>query len=232
MKTKIIFFLFLTVTVITSHAQQIEYKVRELNSFIQTQKIVSGDWKNELSETEIEGSAYLNEEFTNGTVYTKQNSKYVDVPLRYNAYNDEMEFKNYNDEILAIAAPESIEKIEMGELTFIYIPYRSGNKTLNGYFESVISGNVSLYIRHEIVFIEAQKAGAYKDPKPPKFIKNPTEYYIQIGTEGANLVKSKKNILKILTDHKDEINAFIKKNNTKTNNIDSLAELVKYYNTL
>jgi len=200
--------------------------------FVNGKKVISGEFNKELTESEIEGSAYLNKEFINGTIYTVQKEKYVNIPLRYNVYNDDMEFKNQNDEIQAIAAPGSIDKIEIGELSFKYIPYMVGQKIKNGYFELITDGNAALYIRYEVTFKEGEKAGAYKEASPPSFIKTPNEYYIQIGGNAATLVGNKKSLLEIFPDNKDNVETFIKKNNIKTNDSESLAKLVNYYNSL
>ena len=231
MKTKIILFLLLIVYAISGTAQS-DYISMKLSDFMSSKKIISGETIEELDESEINGSAYLNKEFINGTIYTAQKEKFTDVPLRFNVYSDDMEFKNQNNEIMAIAAPENIEKIEIGELSFKYIPYMAGQKIKNGFFELVTDGNASLYIRHEIIFKEAEKAGAYKEASPPSFINNPNEYYIQIGKNAATLVKNKKSLQEMFPDNKDKVETFIKKNNIKTNEAESIAELVNYYNSL
>ena len=231
MKAKTILFIFLTVSAISGTAQN-DYVLRNLADFMSSKKIIRGEFNNELTESDISGSAYLNKEFINGTIYTVQKEKFANVPLRYNVYSDEMEFKNQNEEILAIAVPEIIKKIDIGDITFRYIPYLAGQNVKNGYFELITDGKASLYIRHEIIFKDAEKAGAYKDPSPPSFIKNPNEYYIQVGENAATLVKNKKSLPEIFPDNQDKIETFIKKNKTKTNELESIAELVNYYNSL
>jgi len=231
MKTKIILLPLLMSFSILSQAQS-EHKLSELLDFVRTKKVITGDWKNNLAEGEIEGSPYLNETFAEGTVYTIQNDKYTGIPLRYNAYNDEIEFRNEKDEILALYPPESIDKVEIGNLKMEYIPYIFAKNTRNGYFELIAKGNASLFVKHEIVFKDAEEPGAYKEAAPARFVKNPDAYYIQINNEPAEVVSNKKSLLEILSDQYDEIDTFFKKNKIKTNNIDDLTKLVKYYNTL
>jgi len=231
MKTKVILFLLFAASSISGTAQT-EYQLRKLMDFVNGKKVISGELHKELSESDIEGSAYLNAEFTNGALYTLQKEKYVDVPLRYNLYNDEMEFKNSQNEILAIADPGNIERIEIGNAVFYYMPYLLGKKTINGYFELIISGNVSLYTKHKVSFLAAEVAGAYKDAKPPRFERSADEYFIKNRNNPASIISNKKDLLDILSDHNTEIESFVKKNKTKVNDLDDLIGVVKYYNSL
>jgi hypothetical protein len=45
-------------------------------------------------------------------------------------------------------------------------------------------------------------------------------------------VSKPKDLLEVFSGHKDEVAAFIKKNKVKTNNVESLKELVQFYNSL
>jgi hypothetical protein len=53
-----------------------------------------------------------------------------------------------------------------------------------------------------------------------------------VGNEQARLVDNKNDLPNLFPDKNSEIEAFIKKNKTKTNNPEDLRELVNYYNSL
>ena len=230
MKTKIMFFLLLSVSTVVQ--AQVNYEIRQGIEFFLTNKMNMGELKNDLNLSDIQGSPYLKDEFVNGSIYTVQNEEYVDVPMRYNVYNDEMEFKDANGEVKAIAAPEVLEKIEIGNQKLYYIPYWAAKKMKHGYFDLVTGGKASLFIKHKVIFKDAEEPGAYKEEVPARFIKDQDEYYIRIGKEAAVIVGNKKDLFEIFPDHKDNIEAFIKKNKIKTNKAESLLELVNYYNTM
>lgn len=232
MKTKITLLLSLMLTINISHAQQTEYKLRELMDFLHTKSVTEGEWNKDLNQRNIKGSPYLENDFTNGTVYTVQKDKYVDVPMRYNIYNDEIEFKNTNGEVQAIATPEEIEKVVIGKYQLFYIPYIVSKKEKHGFFELVEGGNASLFIKPSVTFKNAEAPSAYKEAVPAQFVRKVDEYFIRVGKEPASLATNKKDLIESFPEHKDEIKAFIKKHKTRTNNVDSLSELVKYYNTL
>lgn len=209
-----------------------DYQIREAVDLFKTQQIRSGEWKNTLSETDIKGSPYLNNEFVNGTIFTTTKLKYVDVPLRYNIFNDELEFKNDNNQIRALATPEIVETVEFGDYKMVYIPYSNVKKIRNGFFLIEEKGNASLYSRLEVIFKKAEDPGAYVDARPPEFIKKPDSYYIRVGTAEAKKVGKKNDLPEIFPDHQNEISAFIKKNKIKTNRPEKLKELVRFYNSL
>ena len=73
-----------------------------------------------LSESDILGSPYLNKEFILGNIITKTRIQYVDVPLRYNIYNDDMEFEVGENDYLAISNPKGMKEVRIGESVFVY----------------------------------------------------------------------------------------------------------------
>ena len=181
---------------------------------------------------DIEGSPYLDDEFIKGSVFTKSKTEFVGVPLRYNVYNDDIEFMAEEDVIKALAAPEMTEKIEFGDYKIMYLPFIVVKKIKNGYFISLEEGKASLFSKPKVIFQEAKKAGAYVDAEPAKFIKKSDEYYIRIGMEAARPVTSKSDLYDVFPDHKKEIKSFIKDNKVKPHKREKLKKLVQYYNSL
>ncbi len=214
-------------------AQNNLYELRESLDFYRTNKMMSGEWKTgTLTESEIDGSPYLNDEFINGSIFTIQKQQYANIPVRYNIYNDQLEFKTESGEIQALASPEIVEKVEFGNYKMDYLPYTYSQKIHKGFFIILAEGKASLYAKKNITFKDAEPPGAYKEAQPPKFVNSADNYFIRIGEQEAKIVSNKKDILEIFGDHQKEIEVFIKKNKTKTNKPESLIELVQYYNSL
>lgn len=224
--------IFLMVFSLSVNAQS-EYQIREALDFFRANKMQSGEWNAFLTEKDIEGSPYLQDEFVEGSVYTTSKTQYVGLPLRYNVYNEQMEFKTEDGEIRAIAEPETVEKIEMGNLQLVFAPYSGGRKTRHSYFVVEVDGQASLYRRPEIMFKEATEAGAYKDPEPAQFVRKNDTYYIRVGNTPAILVSSKKDLETVFSgEYQKEINDFIRKNKVRPRKEESLFELVRFYNSL
>ena len=229
---KFIIFLFFAGLTTTFIQAQVSYELRESLDLFRTTKIISGDWREALTANEIEGSPFLNDEFIIGNVYTTTKQKYANIPLRYNIYNDQLEFKTPDEQIQAMATPETIEKAEIGSDILVYLPYINFKKVRKGFFTVLEEGKATLLIRKEIMFKKAEEAGAYKEAEPAKFVSKADTYFIRTGESPAKLVGKKKEILELFPDHAREIAAFIKKNKIKTNKPESLKQLVQYYNSL
>ncbi|HKJ77880.1 MAG TPA: hypothetical protein VKA10_00040 [Prolixibacteraceae bacterium] len=208
------------------------YNVKDAVEFFHSNELSRGEWKPVLTADDVSGSPYLNEEFANGTVYTTSKVQYNGLPLRYNAYNDQVEFKNNEDEIQAIAVPESIEKIEFNNIEMVYSPYTNAKKIKRGYFIVMEEGEASLYQKPHIIFEQAKEAAPYKDPEPPKFVKKTDYYYIKVGNSEAKNIASKKDLVAVFPDHQKQVEKFVKKNKVKPNKPERMVKLVKFYNQL
>lgn len=206
--------------------------MKQAIDFFNSNKLTDGDWRATLSEADIKGSPYLNDEFIEGSIFTTSKNQFVKIPIRYNIFTDQIEFRTNDGTIQALAAPEVVEKIEFGDYLLEYIPYLLANKIKRGYFVVLEKGNVSLYSRSRVLFEQAKEPGAYADAQPPKFLRRPEEYYIRAGKDPAKVIMKSKDIINILPDNRNQMEAYIKQNKVRTNRPDDLKKLIQYYNSL
>lgn len=211
---------------------QSDYQISNQLDFFRSNKIAKGELKRTLTEADIEGSPYFNDDFINGTVYTTSKTMFSDIPLRLNIFNDQMEFKSPEGNIAAIATPEIIEKITIENDVWIYTPYYSGKRVNRSFLRLIVKGKAELYVRPNVGFKDAVPPSGYKDAEPAQFKTQADTYYIRFGEEAAQLIENKKDLEKVFPDHKKEIAAFIKNNKINHRKEDKLKELVDYYNTL
>ncbi len=228
---RVLIFLFLTLAA-GSVAAQFENPVYTSIEFFKRNQMATGELKTVLTENDIEGSPYLYDDFEKGTLRTTSNVSYEGIPLHYNIYNDELEFKTPDNQILAMSTPEIIERVTFEEYTLEYIPYILAKKIKRGFFILLLEGDVSLYAKPVIFFKQATEAGAYKDPTPPQFNRKNDSYFIRNGRDAAMEAENKKNLPDLFPDHRDEIESFIKKNKLSHRDPDDLKKLVSYYNSL
>lgn len=183
-----------------------------------------------LNESDISGSPYLNKEFVLGSLLTNERIKYIDVPLRYNIYNDEIEFEMSEDSYLAIEAPETIKKATIGNDEFIYAVKRNKKGDQYGYYQLVSDGKVKLLSRYNIVFEEGTTTTGYKKPRPPRLIRNSNTFYLQIANNEPQQVSAKKDLEAIFGQQSQEMKAFIKKEKLNIRQEADLAKLIKFIN--
>ena len=208
------------------------YETQQTIDFYQTNKFITGSGNKTLTESNIKGSPYLDDEFNYGSIYTTDKKHFADVPLRYNIYNDDLEFKTPAGEIQALATPDIVEKAIFGSTQLVYSSYVQANKEKKGFFVVLEEGKASLYLKPGVIFREGTAPGAYKDPEPPKFVKKSDDYYIHFDNMPAQLIGNKKDLISAFPDNQDKIETFISKNKIKTSKPESLKELVQYYNSL
>lgn len=208
------------------------YEIKKAVELLDFNRRHSGDISKFLTEANITGSPYLNDEFIEGSVFTTSKTQYVGVPLRYNIYNDQIEFQLGENPVQALAAPETIELIQYGDYTFEYAPFTNAKKIKRGFFIIEEKGNATLYAKPQVVFENAKEPAAYQDAVPARFLKRPDENYIRVGKEPAILISKKKDLEEVFPDHREEIADFIRKNKVKINDHESLKGLVQFYNSL
>jgi len=185
-----------------------------------------------LSLKDIQGSPFLNDQFVKGTVVTTKGDKYVDVPMRYDQYQDELQFEK-DGKPMTFSPKSIVKKAEFGDRTFTYTSYQfTGNKTKEGYFEILADGNVRLLAQHTIKFFEKEKEKPYVDPKPARFDWAMEDFYIQVGAFPAQHVTKKKNLLGAFPKHKKEVAEYYKSNKLSAKDKEDLIKLVNYYNSL
>jgi hypothetical protein len=209
-----------------------DYEIKQAIDFYNFNKFEIEKFTVAISEPDVYGSPFLNDEFIEGSIFTTSKIKYESIPLRLNIYNDQIEFRSNDQQAYVIAFPEILGKVEFGAYTIEFIPYYAKKKIKRGFFTVLEKGNVSLYSRQKVIFESATKPAAFKNPQPAKFSRKPDEYYIRRGMEPAKQVLNKKNLVELFAGEKEKVNAFIRKNKVKTNNPESLKDLVSYYNSL
>lgn len=209
----------------------VDYQTQQTYDLFKRNEFLSGT-SNNLDLSQIEGSPFLNDEFEIGTVYTTQKQEFVNVPLRYNIYNDQLEFKSPEGIIQALATPEILELAEFGDIQLVYESYILSKKTRKGFLILLAKGKASLYAKKEITFKEATIPAAYKDAEPPKFLKKSDEYLLKFGSNPAKLIGNKKDLIEAFPYNQDKVKSFISKNKIKTSKPESLTKLVNYYNSL
>ena len=187
---------------------------------------------NFLTEADISGSPYLNKDYQEGYVLTEKLIRYENVPLRYNIYTDDIEFRNAKGQAMAIEFPGNIKEVKIGKAIFVHRLYAMDKKLHAGYFQLMNRGKAEGLIRYRVEFREAEPAAAYKDPQPPKFVRKPAEFYVSIGNKPAVQVYKTKDLIALLSNHKRELQVFAKKEKIKVRKENDLKRILNYYNSL
>lgn len=187
-----------------------------------------------LTEAEFEAiknDAYANADFIPGTIYQDNKPIKTGVPMRYNAYADEVEMKASNGAESALIKDPNIY-VKMGDQFYVLVPFEGSNEK-GGYFNVMHEGErFSLYKKVKAVFREAKVAeSTYARDTPPSFAKTTTYYLIDNGTF-YQLPNRKAQIQKVFDKSQKEMKDFIKDNKLDLSKESDLIRATEYYDSL
>ncbi len=183
--------------------------------------------------TTIAGNPYLNKDFQEGRPIGKFNLTFPVVPLRYNIYTDNIEYKSQDNKIFELKGQDKIKAYKIGDTTFIYTPYyKSNNKLLSGYFQVLVSGKNTGLIKYMVYLLEAQPERPYKPAKPERFSQMTKSFYLKVNDGAAVPVSRKKDILQLFPKQKSQLSKYIKKEKIHIHKQAEFVKLINYINTL
>lgn len=205
------------------------------------QRLVGRDLKDNLfikastsldqSYESIEGSPFLDAAFVPGEIIT-QNMRFDGIPMRYNIFNDQIEFKQNNSSY--ILAPETrIKQVHIGPNTFIAEEHEVKGKLKLGFLTLLDSGKVSLMAKKIVVYNPKTEPTALAPlSSPAKFTRTQDIFYYKIGNAPVSQVFSLKDLIKSLPGKQDEVNQFARKEKISVKKEEELLKLIRYYNSL
>jgi len=212
-----------------SDSHLMDFQLKNIEDFYSNTTIKTNIEQNDKYLSNVKGSPYLVDEFKNGDIVTTSNTKYIGIPLRYNAYNNEFEDPNKNAYNLE---KSTIKNLQIGDTQFIYKAYVI-NKNIAGrsYFEVLLSGKADLLKQYHVRFEPEKAPAAYADPIPARFSPEKADYYILFGDEAAQRIDNTKELLSCIPDKKEEIEKFIKSNKLRMSNEKDVIKIIEFYNS-
>ncbi len=183
---------------------------------------------------DIKGDPYLFRDFQKGVLSVLNDQKF-DVEIRYDLYANQMHLKN-KDQIYAIIHPEKVQLIEAGDYKFIYSAYLNSPKddepSSSSYFILKTGGKCTLLVKKNIRIQDAELPTLYQAAKPAKFVLTADTYFLKNDGGSAVQIRNKKDLLTVLKDKSDAVKSFISSNKLGVKEIEDLAKIVAYYNSL
>jgi hypothetical protein len=190
---------------------------------IQTAKDVLG----EDAEQPVEGSPYLSEEFTKGTVITGKRV-FPDIEMRYNVHADVIEFRQKNQTYLLDPLPE-IVRVDIGDLRLV-VSSEDGSQRW-GFYELLDSGAVMLMVRHRVAFQEGRPPQALQSKATPaRYTRMPDMYLYQKAGALPTRVTNLKRLLADLPGDRQALAEFADAEDISVRKKDDLVRLIRYCN--
>jgi hypothetical protein len=179
----------------------------------------------------IEGSAYLNEAFHNGSVSYKH-KKYMGLKLRHNPYKGYFEFQT--EEGIKFFDPRitPIDTVWLDKETFLYVLYLTGKNMKRDYMRLMNQGSTMVLQFSQIILIQPEAANGYEEAKPARFEKRSDAIYILTGDQPAMEFKGKKSLPEIFPEHLETLSGYVKTEKMKLKKTSEIINLCAYYDTI
>lgn len=181
----------------------------------------------------IKDDAYANPNFVQGKIFQEDQLIKDDVPMRYNAFADEIEIKkNASDENYGALIKDPSIFVKVFKDLYVFVPYEGSNEK-GGYFNVLSDGKTyDLYKKTKAVYREPKKAEtSYARDIPPSFPKTVTYYLVQNGTF-LEMPSSESKILKMMDKKKAEMKKYMKENNIDLDKEQDLIKAISYFDSL
>ena len=178
----------------------------------------------------IDGSPYLDEAYVQGQIFYADKS--VKMPIRYNIFQDVMEYKQ-NGRALVLDPTTNIKKVIFGTHTFVVQKFEFKGKTKYGYLAQLDSGKVILFSKKVVNYLAEMKGRALDGgDQPARYNRAPDVFYYKIGDGEVLEVESIKSMIASFPAKQEELTVFAKKEKITPRKEEKIIKLVQYYNSL
>lgn len=178
----------------------------------------------------IEGSPFLNDEFSDGGIIFKENI--LTAQIRYNVAQEQMEIllrgKKYalQDGFEVFIGGKKYKKLEY---------YRDGKKFL-GYFEIITDpeSKTAVLLKKSLKRVRpGQAVGAMRPATSPKYVDH-SDFYLQLmNSRPIEVEGRRKKFLKAFPkEHRGMVKSYMKENKYSSRNEQDLIKIVSFYNSL
>lgn len=168
---------------------------------------------------------------------TPKTDSIAGVPVRIDLLANEVEIKAGNKDIRATKAA-TVRYVDINNRTgtssrFINVrEYRGEADVLSGFFEQIVVGKFDL-LHHPTVYIRRSNYNSAMNvgTKDDEIMKK-ADWYLAYQKRAVKFSPSKKALLELMTDHKEQIEAYLKSKKPDLKEKTELTALVVYYNGL
>ncbi|MDH7444277.1 hypothetical protein [Aquimarina sp. 2201CG14-23] len=179
----------------------------------------------DIGDGSIKGSPFYLGGYKLGEVFVDGSSRGKTL-LRYDGVNDELQFQKDN-ETYNVVKKDKLKAIV--DKTVFKIYTYEGEKQ---YFITYNTGKNSLLLKPKKKFVDVVKAqSGYSKDIPAKFV-DQYKYFILKNGEIQPIKLKKKDVLKVLSDKKSEIESFVSSKKLGYKKEKDLIKVMDYYNTL
>jgi hypothetical protein len=180
----------------------------------------------------VTGSPYFIDKWSTGTVTFAENKIVENIPIKYNAKDEEVYFKGedgatmrFKEPVKAFTLKEDNNKLHYFQKGF---PNQSGI-TNNMYLEVLAAGKTQFLEKRGKTIVESK---AYASGTTDKQFLDVTKFYVFAPDKFEQVKKDQKSIIEVLKDKQTELTKYIADNKLNLKNETDIVKLFNYYNSL
>ena len=178
-----------------------------------------------------EGTPYLEDDFIVGKVHLVDGKWFDEIPLRFNVFNDAIEYK-FKDLVAEITNLEEIDRFEFDGKTYVHQAYLVRKNFDESIMQRVNSGKYQHLIKHTIKFKDAEEPAAYQEAKPPRFVHQGDKYYLSVNGQPAVQYNSKGELFKLLGTSSELAKNYFKENKIRISKSPEMQKFFDWFNAL
>jgi hypothetical protein len=152
---------------------------------------------------------------------------YENIPILYDLSTDQVITENRGGHPIKLVA-EKVQSFTVSEHTFVRLTREGNNKINDGFYDRLYDGNVKVYAR----LMKTYRETLNNKEVIPSYTEGIRYYVVKDGI--FHTVKTKKSVLQILVDRKQEMKTFVRKNRIrfKNNREVAIVRVIEYYDSL
>lgn len=182
---------------------------------------------------ETKGSPFFNDEFADGSVTFKNGLTTNVLPLRYNAYEGTVQFRD-GDNILAINSI-TIDEFELyaadGIIRFAK-GYDARRLSEDEFVAVLADGDAKFMVKYSVNYHE-NVSGYGRATQVEEYV--PSEnYYVKFGDGEVDRLRrlNQRRVMRTFPSHTDQLEEYANQNNIQFDNVQDVARLFNHYNSL
>lgn len=219
----------------TAYSQDAQRAIQNLNSLGAT----SGNVVVTFNESYygVEGSPYFIQDFVTGAFHQAGAGTYVDVRIRYNAYEDWLEVIIESDSL--VLKPSVIRTFSFTDDGLYYV-YRNGfsspgsNISRENYLRVMHEGNIIFLKRHTKELKKADFDPVFNiGSRYDQFVEKESYFSAGSGSDHLEPVRMRRrDILNLMSDKSDQIARYVRDNRLNYRSADDVVKMLEYYDQL
>ncbi len=175
----------------------------------------------------MEGSPFLYKDFVKGKIWAAYGN-FEAVPMNFDTYQGTFLCK-IDGKTMYLDPQAQTHKVLIDSTVFVLRTFSHHSKSERLFVEQLYLGKLSLFAKKNILLKEAEAPKALiADAQPPRFVKRPDSYYLQLGNGSMVSVENFNHIAELFPALADTLKTKIKAEKLSFKKPDDLVALIKY----